>query len=230
MKCGCGSMSKDALKNVAYDYLQNAIMSYQLVPGQVIVEQEVSDLLGISRTPVREALKLLEAEGLVWHIPSRGTFVKDITMQDVEEIFQLREMFELAALKVAINEITDEELDNIEKRLRILDDNRITEQEAKEEFYGSDRQLHQLIMKHSRNSRMIGFHKTLEVQLERLRRISSMTPMRLAKSRQEHLDILYALRSRDLMEATKQLTKHLRNVKESTLNVCQSLSINYYKL
>ncbi|BDF66793.1 GntR family transcriptional regulator [Pseudoflavonifractor phocaeensis] len=220
-------MAKNALKNVAYEYLLNAIMSYELKPGQVIVEQEVSDQLGISRTPIREAFKQLESEGLVHHFPSRGTFVTNLTVQDVEEIFQLREMFELTALKSAIHRITEEELRYIEGRLRYLDDKKSEEPSTKEEFYGSDRELHELIMKYSGNSRMVKFHRTLEAQLERLRRISSMTPMRLSKSRQEHLDILNALSDRDLDAATDALRLHLRNIKSSTLAVCRSQSVVY---
>lgn len=220
-------MAKSALKNVAYEYLLNAIMSYELKPGQVIVEQEVSDQLGISRTPIREAFKQLESEGLVHHFPSRGTFVTNLTVQDVEEIFQLREMFELTALKSAIHRITEEELRYIEGRLRYLDDKKSEEPSTKEEFYGSDRELHELIMKYSGNSRMVKFHRTLEAQLERLRRISSMTPMRLSKSRQEHLDILNALSDRDLDAATDALRLHLRNIKSSTLAVCRSQSVVY---
>ena len=220
-------MAKNALKNVAYEYLLNAIMSNELKPGQVIVEQEVSDQLGISRTPIREAFKQLESEGLVHHFPSRGTFVTNLTVQDVEEIFQLREMFELTALKSAIHRITEEELRYIEGRLRYLDDKKSEEPSTKEEFYGSDRELHELIMKYSGNSRMVKFHRTLEAQLERLRRISSMTPMRLSKSRQEHLDILNALSDRDLDAATDALRLHLRNIKSSTLAVCRSQSVVY---
>lgn len=107
-------MGKRGLKNVAYDYLLDAIMSYELKPGQAIVEQDISDRLNISRTPIREAFKQLESEGLVRHLPSRGTFVTNLTVQDVEEIFQLRELFEITALKSAINCITDDELDYIE--------------------------------------------------------------------------------------------------------------------
>ena len=69
--------------------------------------------------------------------------------------------------------------------------------------------------------------RTLEAQLERLRRISSMTPMRLSKSRQEHLDILNALSDRDLDAATDALRLHLRNIKSSTLAVCRSQSVVY---
>ena len=114
-------------------------------------------------------------------------------------------MFELTALKSAIHRITEEELRYIEGRLRYLDDKKSEEPSTKEEFYGSDRELHELIMKYSGNSRMVKFHLTLEAQPERLRRISSMTPMRLSKSRQEHLDILNALSDRDLDAATDAL-------------------------
>lgn len=212
---------------MAYDYLLDAITSYELKPGQAIVEQDISDKLGISRTPIRDALKQLESEGLVRHFPSRGTFVTNITVQDVDEIFQLRELFEITALKNAIHSITEEELDYIEERLRYLDDKRSEESPTKETFYNSDRELHALIMKYSGNSRMIKFHKTLEVQLEQLRRISAMTPMRLVKSRQEHLDIIYALRTRDLANATRALLLHLQNIKTSTLNVCRNMCSQY---
>lgn len=220
-------MGKRGLKNVAYDYLLDAITSYELKPGQAIVEQDISDKLNISRTPIREAFKQLESEGLVYRLPSRGTFVTNLTMQDVEEIFQLRELFEITALKSAVNFITDDELDYIEERIRYLDDKKSEEPCAQEAFYCSDRELHALIMKYSGNSRMIKFHKTLEIQLEQLRRISAMTPKRLVKSRQEHLDIIYALRTRDLVDATRYLSIHLQNIKESTLNVCRNMASQY---
>ena len=72
------SLTKESRKNTAYNYLREAILTWKIHPGSPIVEQEVSDQLSISRTPVREALKLLEAEGLVKVIPQRGTFVSEL--------------------------------------------------------------------------------------------------------------------------------------------------------
>jgi len=220
---------KTSLKDLAYNYISNAIMSCELKPGQLVVEQEVSNRLNISRTPVREAFKQLEQGGFLVHVPSRGTFVVDITPQDVEEIFQLRELFELTALKTAIVEITDEELDALEKYLHILDENRTNESAIREYYYESDRELHYLIMKYSWNSRMISIHKNLEAQVEQLRRISSLTPLRLSKSKREHLALLSALRSRNLENATHMLSLHLNNVKQSTLNVCKNMRLEVTK-
>lgn len=224
-----------AKKNIAYDYILNAIVTCTLKPGQAIIEQEISETLNISRTPIREALKQLESEGLVVHFPSRGAFVMNPSVQDVEEIFQLRTMFETEALKNAIYCITEEELDDIENQMRKLDDKAlaVTKKTAdliriKEKFYESDRELHMLIMKYSGNARMLKFHKTLEVQLEQLRRISSQLPMRLASSKLEHLEIINEIRNRDLDSAAKKLTNHLSNVKESTFKACISFAATKY--
>jgi Transcriptional regulators len=219
-------LKKQKLKETAYNYIRDAIFSFEFKPGQAIVEQDLSEKLGISRTPLREALKQLELEGLVHQVPSYGTFVANITIQDVEELCQLRQLLETTALKTAIIEATDAELNAFEKKLCGLDDSKINESSGKEAYYGSDRDLHSLIMRYSQNSRMIAIHNNIEMQLERLRRISSMTPMRLATSKQEHLAIIHAMQNRDFSNALLMLTLHLNNVRESTLSICKNL--NFY--
>lgn len=211
-------MPRDTRKRVAYNYLYNAIVTHELPPGTAIVEQEIADLLGISRTPVREALKQLEMEGLVRHIPLRGTFVAEISTQDVEEIFALRQALEILALHTAIEEITDEELEELERHLESLGPESLPES-----FYNSDRKLHDLIVKHGRNRRLRIFYDMLNSQIERVRRVSAQKPNRLKKSRQEHLEIVQALKERDLQKAEELLRQHLRNVKESCIEVCRNI-------
>lgn len=210
---------RDTRQQKAYEYLYNAIVTNKLPPGVAIAEQEISNVLGISRTPVREALKQLEAEGLVRHIPLRGTFVEEITTQDLEEIFALRETLEVLALKTAINDITDEELYEIEILLRSLEYD-----SSNEKFYDSDRRLHDLIVKHGGNRRLAQILNNLNSQMERLRHIAAMKPHRLQQSKQEHLEIVAALKRRDLEEAERLLRQHIRNVKESTIEVCRKTS------
>ncbi len=216
-------MKQKELKSIPYNYLYESIVSYKLLPGQAIVEQEISDLLGVSRTPVREALKKLDAEGLVHHIPARGTFVEELTTQDVEEIFELRAMFEGMALKAAINDIPDSEIEEVEKLLNSL----IEDETSPEDFYKSDRVLHQMIVNYSRNHRMVNFLNTINSQLERLRRISAMTPRRLDKSKQEHIEILGAIKERNLDKAVELLHSHIANIKKSTLEVCERVRYSH---
>ena len=216
-------MGKTDLTSVAYDYLSSAILSFKYQPGQVIVEQAVSQQLGISRTPVREAIKKLEAEGLVRHIASLGTFVKDISIQDIEEIYQMRELLEGAALKTAIAEASDQELFAVEAALRGLEETDVKERGRQEQYFYADKLLHDTLMKFSRNLRMISVYQNLEMQIQWLRGISSLSPQRLVKSRQEHLAILQALSSRDLDAALQALTVHLSNAKENVIHIRSNL-------
>jgi len=98
------------LRIVSYDYLCEIITINKLTSGNVIVDQEISDKIGISRTPTRETLKQLIAEGLVGQIPSRRTFVQELNSKDVEEMFESREIFEEYSLKNGIAEIPYEDL------------------------------------------------------------------------------------------------------------------------
>ena len=216
-------MSKESLKDIVYDYLFDCIVSYKFLPGEAIVEQEISDHLKISRTPVREALKQLESEGLARHFPSRGTFVEELTSQDVEEIFDLRELFEIAAIKVSINTIPIAEVEELERAISNLK----YEESSSEDFYSSDRRLHRLIVDHGGNRRMVSFFNTINTQLERFRRISAMTPKRLEKSKREHLQIIESIKERDIEKAIAILHVHLNNIKMNTLDVCQKARVTH---
>lgn len=211
-------LAKDTRKNIAYNYLRDAILTWKISPGSSIVEQEISDQLGISRTPVREALKLLEAEGLVRVLPQRGTFVSELSTQDVEEIFALRESLEVLALQVAIRNLPTEELNELERFLSTL-----SPQSPPEQFFESDRQLHSLIIKHGGNQRLAHFLDSLNVQVEQVRRISALRPNRLELSMREHLGIVHAIQARDLATAEAELRQHTRNVKQSTVEVCRNM-------
>jgi DNA-binding GntR family transcriptional regulator len=162
--------------------------------------------------------KLLEAEGLVKVIPERGTFVTDLSTQDVEEIFALRESLEVMALKVAIGNIPSDQLTTLELYLSSL-----TPDSPPEQFFESDRMLHDIIVNHGGNERLANFLDSLNVQVERIRRISAARPNRLDLSMREHLGILRAIRARDWNAAESELRQHIRNVKQSALDVCRNL-------
>ncbi len=205
---------KKPLNIVAYDYLYEEIITNKLTPGSVIVEQEISDKIGISRTPVREALKQLTAEGLVRQIPSRGTFVQELNSRDIEEMFELREIFEEYSLRSGIAEIPYEDLVRLENAFKALGPT-----SSPEEFYSCDRNLHALILNHGWNRRMAIFLNTINSQFERLRRISAMTPHRLDRSTEEHLNIINAIKERNLDKSIALLHLHLENVKKNSLEV-----------
>ena len=203
-------------QEIAYNYLRKAIIEHELSPGSPIVEQEISDRLEISRTPVREALKQLEMEGLIQVNPIRGYFVAEINLLDVSEIFDLRLALELLALKTSINKITSEEIEEMEMSFA-----KLTKDCSPEKFYETDRHLHDLITHRSCNRRLIHFLSNINSQIERFRYIASLKPERLQHSREEHEEILRYIKEHDFEKTKAILTIHINHVKESVMHVCE---------
>ncbi|MEW6262258.1 MAG: GntR family transcriptional regulator [Thermodesulfobacteriota bacterium] len=206
-------------KQQVYEYLLEAILSNKLPPGSPIIETEIATALSTSRTPVREALKELEKDGLVTQYSQKGTFVSEITPHDVEEIFNLRIMFEVSALQLAYDKINEEELNKIESMFSLLD----AGSSSAGDFAIADKSLHSLIVDKAGNYRLKQFLSILNAQIERFRRIAAMEPTRLTNSKKEHLEIVAKLRQKDLNACETSLRNHLNNVKKSTLEIAKLL-------
>lgn len=203
-------------KDQVYQHLLEAIISNRIPPGTPVVETEVSTELNVSRTPVREALKELEAEGLVCRYPSIGTVVTEITPHDVEEIFSLRILLETFALQLTWDKITEEELDSVETSFAYLDLN-----SAGDAYREADIRLHSLIVERTGNKRLARFLGILNSQIERFRRIAAYSATRPENSKKEHLEIIHYLRTGDLQACEQSLRNHLTSVKNSTLEVAK---------
>ena len=214
-------MEKINLCKVAYEYLFEHIVANDFEPGTLIVEGEIGELLNMSRTPVREAMRRLEVEGLVHKIKDVGIIVNEITYDDITEIFEMRILFELHALGNFVKNVTDDEIKSLEKRLLKLDDS-----SSEQEYYNIDRDIHNSIIRACSNSRMVSYLKTINAQVEKLRRISGTTPERLGKSLKEHLTIVQAIRDRDYEKAYANLVLHLEEVKKSVIKANRKFKLN----
>lgn len=210
------AVKKWTRKEVAYNYLRNVIVSHEITPGSAIVEQEVSATLNISRTPIREAMKQLEAEGLLQTKSIRGAFVSEINRIDVTEIFDLRMALEMLALRNSIYKITEDEIHEVEALFLNL-----TENCSREKFYEADRHIHDLITNNCGNRRLVTFLANINSQIERFRYIAAMKPERLKHSRKEHEEILKYIKQKNLEKAEEALTYHINNVRESVMLVCE---------
>lgn len=207
-------------KSQVYDYLLEAIISNKIPSGNPIVESTIAKELNVSRTPIREALLELEAEGLVSRYPSIGTVVSHISPYDVEEIFDLRILLELHALKTSLSKITLEELERLEEKFHTYD-----LKSSKEAYHLVDQELHSTIVNKAGNMRLKRFLDMLNSQIERFRRLAALSETRVAKSKKEHLEIIYHLKNRDLMSSKSSLKNHLSGVKNSTLEVARTINL-----
>lgn len=203
-----------------YDYLREGIVTGVLAPGSPISEMEISKTLQVSRSPVREAIMALEGEGMVHRYPNRGCFVNDITAQDVNEIFELRSLLEVAALNAAFRHIDPQELDRLEADLLQLKPT-----DTADAYFETDRRLHSIIISSCGNMRLVQILRTLNSQIEQVRRISASQPKRLLASRQEHLTIVGDIKAGDLEAAREAMSLHIQNVRDSTLKACIQIGL-----
>lgn len=217
-------MEKGNLGDKAYEYVLEKIITNEYSPGTKITEAEICKTLNISRTPVRQAIHRLESEGLAYRIKGFGAIVSEITYEDIIEIFEIRTLYELHAFKFYIENVSAEELIDLKNKLLTLDLN-----SNKQEYYDTDRAIHNIIMGHCLNSRMLSNLKTLNSQIEKFRRISAANPKRLSKSKEEHLAIIEAILKKDENMARESLEYHLTEVRNSVIEVYQHSKMYYDK-
>ena len=115
--------SYQPLREVVCETLREAIRSGVLKPGERLMEIQLADELGVSRTPVREAMRKLELEGYVIMLPRRGTYVANISIRDINEVFEIRTTLDALASGLAAERITEEELEQLERLLVSIGEN-----------------------------------------------------------------------------------------------------------
>lgn len=197
------------IREVVYESLRATIISGVIPVGERIVEKEYAERLNISRTPVREALRRLEIEELVEYLPRVGAVVKMISIEDVIEIYKIRHSLEVLASINAMENITEEEIRDIEK---LLD---FTEQKNKEgdveeviKLFGV---FNSKIYEASRMRRLAGMISRLNEYLQRFRNISISENERREKALREHRLILKAITEKNKEDIDDIIKKHLED-------------------
>ncbi len=198
------------------DGIAAAIADGEYPPGTQLVEAMLAERFGVSRSPIRGALRALESDGLVVHHPHRGTFVAGLLPEDIRDIFYLREALEIAAARLACDRIPDADLDAMDALLASLS----PAGSPRDAFVAADTELHDMIARNAGNARLRKALNQLSAQIQFTRRTSMSQPGRLAANLAEHKDIVLALRLRDLPLIEARLRVHLRAGKESTLEAC----------
>lgn len=205
---------KSSLSEYVFDTIREAILNGKYKENDLLKENALATELGVSRTPVREALKQLELEGLVLLIPNKGASVIGFSKKDVKDIYEMRALLEGLCVKKAIENIND---DIVNELFEILDLNSYYLSKGKmDAILELDNKYHQVIYK-AANSRMISqtlsdFHH----YLERMRKTTLNDIERAKKSHIEHQKIANAIKERNVEEAQRLAIEHINN---SMLNI-----------
>jgi DNA-binding GntR family transcriptional regulator len=201
-----------SLNQKAYAEIRRRILNGELSAETPLSEYQLAGELELSRTPVREAVKRLEREGLVQSIPNRGTFVAELTARDISEIYQVREQLEGFAARIAAETMSDEGIERIEKEISIS--NTLASEGRLVEIADSDIRLHKHIIASTQNSRLIELLGTLDDQMHRVRALFPQSSQWLEATLAEHANIVKAIKARDGEEAEKAMKTHLRSARE----------------
>ncbi len=194
--------------------LREQIFSHELAPGSWLDEQSLAIAFGISRTPMREAIKVLASEGLVITKMNKGAYVTEVDRRDLEQIFTVLSLLEGQAAKetaIKASEAQLTQLDNLHHRLEKAAADRDTEQ-----FFEINVKFHELIQEIAGNKWMNGVIEDLRKVLKLQRRDSLTRSGRLLSSLVEHREILQAILKRDPLAADQAMRKHLTRGLEAT--------------
>lgn len=207
------------LRDVVFEALLSAIMSGALPPGERLMEVALSEEMGISRTPVREAIRRLELEGFVIMIPRKGAYVSGLSIRDVENVFELRSSLEILATSLAAERVTDEEIAKLEELHAQL----IKEVESKNSgsWVELDCKFHEIIYIATRNDRLIQIMSNLFEQINRYRVISLSQPDMREGTLHEHENLIKAIKTRDIEAAKEYAYEHIQNTEEGLLTILQ---------
>ena len=179
-----------------------------------MIEDELAEDLGISRTPIREALNRLAQDGLVELIPRKGAQVSRLKAKDVEEVYELRKLLEGFATEKSAMSIKEEDLNQIKEL--IVKSERSPEKKL-EYFLKADLKLHNLIINHCGNSRLIKMLKSLHNFVNSFRILDTRYDHRTMQAHKEHKEIVKALSKKDAKTARRLVEQHIENAKKNIL-------------
>lgn len=192
--------------------VRHMLMEGEIPPGARVPERDLCLMLGISRTPLREALKVLAAEGYVVLLPNRGARAAKLTQKDVQDLFEVCESLEAAAGELACQRITDEEVQHISA----LHDEMVLHYRNKDlpQYYRCNRAIHEAIIDAADNAVLASLYESVTSRIRRARFVAPMPPSHWELAVQEHEAILNALQRRDGTGLSHILRRHLRHKRQ----------------
>lgn len=205
------------LREIVFNVLRQAIIDGTLEPGERLMEVQLAEALGVSRTPVREALRQLELEGFIVMVPRKGAYVADLSTKDVADVLEIRGALEALAASLAAERIEEEELELLERLL--VESKEAAKAKDLELMIKIDTRFHDILYQASRNKRLVQILSNLSEQIQRYRTTSLAYPGRLIHTLKEHRLLVDALAERNADLASELAREHIENVENVILEI-----------
>lgn len=212
----------ESLRGQIENFLREAIMSGRFKPGERLVERELCELLSVSRPPLREALRRLEAEKLVEIVTHRGPVVASLDIEEARELYAVRAMLEGYAAREFATRATDEQISQMGEKVRALKAVSLEELPDRKTLISAKAQIYEVMLANCGN-RLIGeILNGLLTRINLLRATSFSRPQRLAESLDE-IERLYSLiQQRDAHGAQEMAITHIQNAENAAMEVVSS--------
>jgi DNA-binding GntR family transcriptional regulator len=207
--------SYQPLRDVIFETLRKSIVSGDIKPGERLMEVTLAEQMGVSRTPVREAIRRLEAEGLVTMIPRKGTYVSELSIKDMMDVLEIRCSLDRLATTLATKHIESSQIKSLESIHKQYVTN--VEKGNIEGAIRKDVEFHDMIYSVSGNPRLVGVAGSLREHVYRFR-VAYMTDTNIAENvLHEHEEILNAIRNSQDTKAAELAERHIRHQMESII-------------
>lgn len=213
---------RKSLHHELVDRLQTLIINAELAPGSKVPEKKLCEQFGVSRTPLREALKVLASDGLVTLEPNRGAWITRVTVEEVEEVFPVLGALEALSGELACRKITDDEIEEV----RTLHKQMLESYERRDldAYFSINQKIHRAILQAARNRTLSASCQALSLRMQRARYLANMTEGRWHEAVQEHEKIMEHLAARAGEKLASTLLEHMEAKRSSVLRWLRSNS------
>ena len=207
------------LRDVVFNTLREAILKGDLKPGERLMELQLASKLGVSRTPIREAIRMLEQEGLAVTTPRKGAEVAKMTLKDMEDVLEIRDALDELAVRIACQKISDEQLKQLEDMKELFE--KSTQTGNVKKIAEADVTFHDVIYEATGNPKLVTLLNNLREQVYRYRVEYIKDPKNYPTLIAEHEAILESLKNRDVKNAVEAMHVHVANQAEAVKTVIQ---------
>lgn len=212
------------LREVIFNTIREAIIGGELKPGERLMEVQLAEKMGVSRTPVREAIRKLELEGLVEMIPRKGAHVAEVSVKDIMDVLEVRASLDGLATALAAERMKEEELREL-KHIYTQFANYV-EKESLQGTVKKDVEFHDIIYRAAKNEKLMQINNNLREQVQRFRVIylkGYSSPKNIIK---EHEEIINAISSRDPEMARRVAQEHIKRQEEAIIKAYKKHNVN----
>lgn len=203
------------LGEVVFDYLRSAILSGELKPGERLMEIALAEQLGVSRTPVREAIRKLELESFVEMVPRKGAYVAELKAKDILDILEIRALLEGFAAASAAEKMVEDEVKQLHGTIEKFE--KAVSKHDRQSMIDTDNKFHDLIFQATRNNKLIEIVNDLQDQFQRFRVIYFNEFDNFNDLENSHREIYDAIYEHDTNKARNRAEEHVQAVKGTVI-------------